>query len=115
MTTQHEAPSKDALRPEAWIRRCPNCGGDAKIVGGHNTIDYIRCDRCGYYGDHWEEDGIVFDIPVPTVVIGGNSYRRKDEDTYRRRIGEIYQEARARGHLLSSVVRASDDDGEDKS
>jgi hypothetical protein len=71
---------------------CPACGHDAPVVGGFN-VDYIRCYRCGYYGDHWEEDGIVFDIPVPTE----DGYRRVDEDAYRKRIAEIYQQARARG------------------
>jgi hypothetical protein len=44
---------------------CPSCGGTAQVVGGTcfggNSVDHIQC-ACGYRGDQFEEDGILFDI-----------------------------------------------------
>jgi dCTP deaminase len=45
---------------------CPSCGGTAQVVGGRlvsgmQGIDYIEC-ACGYGGEQFEEDGILFDI-----------------------------------------------------
>ena len=46
--------------------RCPRCGGAAHVVGGHcfggNSVDYIECAACGYSGDRFEEDGVIYDI-----------------------------------------------------
>jgi hypothetical protein len=75
---------------------CPQCGHDARIVGGFNAIDYLQCDACGYYGDHWEANGIVYDIEVPIK----DGMRHVDQETYDKRIAEI--EAAYR-HALSIV------------
>jgi hypothetical protein len=64
---------------------CPDCGGHADIIGGHNSIDYVRCGACGYYGDHFEEEGVVCAIRVATE--GG--LRRMDEAAYEKCIAEI--------------------------
>jgi hypothetical protein len=68
---------------------CPHCGNTADIVGGFNDVSYIQCD-CGYYGDHWEDNGIVYDVPVPTVQSApGLTCRSVNHAAYERRIAEI--------------------------
>jgi hypothetical protein len=50
---------------EQYSAPCPSCGGTAKVIGGHhfggNSVHHIEC-ACGYGGDQFEEDGIVFNI-----------------------------------------------------
>src|SRR5947209_74468 len=58
--------STDTLNDEQYQAPCPNCGGRAQVVGGRlvsgmQAIDYIEC-ACGYSGDQFEEDGVLFDI-----------------------------------------------------
>jgi hypothetical protein len=74
--------------------KCPKCEKSAQIVGGFNAVDYLQCDACGYYGDHWEENGIVYDIEVPTR----NGLRQVDDAAYRNRIAEIEAAARIENH-----------------
>jgi hypothetical protein len=67
------------------LYRCPECGGQAKVVGGFNSIEYIEC-ACGYYGDHFvDDDGVIYDVKV----LNKNGARCVDEDTYRQRISQI--------------------------
>jgi hypothetical protein len=69
---------------------CPKCGDRAKFAGCFFDIDYIKCPKCGYYGDHFEQDGVVYDIEVPTK----DGLRCRDDDAYYRRIAELEQEFR---------------------
>jgi hypothetical protein len=76
-------PCHDSVYP------CPtNCGHEATVVGGFNEVEYIKC-SCGYYGDHWEEDGIVFDVPVPN----DGTNRHVDPRAYSKYIDEIKERA----------------------
>jgi hypothetical protein len=75
--------SKKAANKETHT--CPRCRVEAVVVGGYNEIEYIECPKCGYYGDHFEDNGIVYDIEVPTE----NGMRHVDEAAYYKRISEI--------------------------
>jgi hypothetical protein len=57
---------------------CAKCGGKGEYNGAFNSLDYLKCSRCGYEWDHFEEDGIVFDIE------GG-----LDRDEFDKRVDEI--------------------------
>jgi hypothetical protein len=92
MNLNAEEPVPETTDVNDMTYPCPKCGDRANVVGGFNEIDYIECSKCGYYGDHLEAGGIVYDIEVPTV----DGMRCKDEAAYRRRIAEIEQEAEAR-------------------
>jgi hypothetical protein len=46
------------------LATCPDCGGKAEVVGGFNAIDHIQC-GCGYTGEQFEENGIVYNLKMP--------------------------------------------------
>jgi hypothetical protein len=69
---------------------CPQCGEQALVVGGFNAIDYIKCRACSYYGDHWEEGGIVHDVSVPTEK--GMRQVNDEAETNLKRLDEILTE-----------------------
>jgi hypothetical protein len=52
---------------EPFFRTCPDCGGKAPVVGGFNDVEYIACSACGFYGDHYVDDGVVYTCRVPVV------------------------------------------------
>jgi hypothetical protein len=52
------------MTEDRFLATCPDCGGKAEFTGCFFQFEGIKC-NCGYVGEQFEENGIVYNLRMP--------------------------------------------------